>query len=206
LKDNFLDYRLLFLIFSLLYSQKEHNITSLIKIEGIYRTIKSENSSANGIVYKMEKNKKRYIGELVDGKKNGTWTEVYQDQRILVEKYKKGKLDGSASLYYKNGQKEWRYNYTNGTLNGTYSRWFRNGQKAIDGYFENGKPVGIWAWWNKDGKFLKKERYKKKKNGLATGYNQYTDKINIKYYFESKDFINNLFLTWIYNIKLKIFN
>ena len=114
----------------------------------------------------------------MDGKKQGTWKEFHPNKRILVENYNDGKLDGSVSLFYKHGQKEWRYNYTNGVLNGSYSRWYSNGEKATNGYFENGKPVGIWAWWDKNGTLTKKENYPPKTNGITKGHNQYTDKVH----------------------------
>tara|TARA_B100001996_G_C18636563_1_gene583914 strand:+ start:329 stop:874 length:546 start_codon:yes stop_codon:yes gene_type:complete len=172
-------FSVLFLSLTGLYSQKEYNIISLEKIEGIYKIHGKEKLPKHVKVYKIEKNKKRYLGKLLDGKKSGPWIEVYHDLRILVENYRDGKLDGPISLFYKNGQKEWRYNYAKGILNGTYNRWHENGQKAIDGYFEGGQPIGIWAWWDETGKFLKKQKYPQKKYGITKNHNQYTDKIDI---------------------------
>ena len=172
-------FSVLFLSLTGIYSQKEYNIISLEKIEGIYKIHGKEKLPKDVKVYKIEKNKKRYLGKLLDGKKSGPWIEVYHDLRILVENYRDGKLDGPISLFYKNGQKEWRYNYAKGILNGTYNRWHENGQKAIDGYFEGGQPIGIWAWWDETGKFLKKQKYPQKKYGITKNHNQYTDKIDI---------------------------
>ena len=47
---------------------------------------------------------------LINGKKHGTWKEVYPDKRILIENYKNGNLEGPVSLFYKNRQKEWKFN------------------------------------------------------------------------------------------------
>ena len=107
-------------------------------------------------VYELNNYEKRFLGNLVDGKKHGTWKEFHPNKRVLVENYKNGNLDGAVSLFYTNGQKEWRYNYSNGILNGSYSRWYSNGIKATNGYFENGEPVGLWAWWDKNGVITKK--------------------------------------------------
>ena len=82
-------------------------------------------------------------------------------------------------LFYKNGQKEWRYNYSNGILNGSYSRWYSNGIKASNGYFENGEPVGLWAWWDKNGVITKKQDFPPKTIGITRGHNQYTDKLDL---------------------------
>ena len=101
------------------------------------------------------------------------------DKVYFVENYKNGNLDGAVSLFYTNGQKEWRYNYSNGILNGSYSRWYSNGIKATNGYFENGEPVGLWAWWDKNGVITKKQDYPPKKIGVTRGHNQYTDKSDL---------------------------
>ena len=172
-------YSLFFLSTTALYTQEEYNIKSLIKVDGSYKDIEGEKLPHLVHVFKLEHNKKKFLGKLVNGKKHGTWKEVYSDMRTLVENYKNGNLEGSVSLFYKNGQKEWRYNYANGILNGTYTRWYKNGQKAISGYFESGEPVDIWAWWDQTGKILKKQKYPPKANGITKGHKQYTDKIDI---------------------------
>ena len=179
MKERLSSYNLFFLCITILYSQEEYNINSLIKVDGFYKKIDHEKLPDHVSVYKLENNNKRFLGKLVNGKKQGTWTEIYPDMRILVENYKNGNLDGSVSLFYKTGQKEWRYNYTKGILNGTYTRWYPNGKKAVNGYFENGDPIGIWAWWDQTGKFSKKEKYPQKKYGIIKYHNQYTDKIDI---------------------------
>ena len=172
-------YNFIFFGLATIYSQTEYNITSLIKADGLYQEIGNKKLPHLVSVYKLDNYKKTTLGNLINGKKHGTWKEVYPDKRILVENYKNGNLEGPVSLFYKNRQKEWRYNYTKGILNGTYSRWYANGQKAVNGYFENGEPVGVWAWWDQTGKFLRKEKYSPKKNGITNHHNQYTKKIDI---------------------------
>lgn len=172
-------YNFIFFGLATIYSQTEYNITSLIKADGLYQEIGNKKLPHLVSVYKLYNYKKITLGNLINGKKDGTWKEVYPDKRILVENYKNGNLEGPVSLFYKNRQKEWRYNYTKGILNGTYSRWYANGQKAVNGYFENGEPVGVWAWWDQTGKFLKKEKYSPRKNGIKNHHNQYTEKIDI---------------------------
>ena len=172
-------YNFIFFGLATIYSQTEYNITSLIKADGLYQEIGNKKLPHLVSVYKLDNYKKITLGNLINGKKHGTWKEMYPDKRILVENYKNGNLEGPVSLFYKNRQKEWRYNYTKGILNGTYSRWYANGQKAVNGYFENGEPVGLWAWWDQTGKFLKKEKYSPRKNGIKNHHNQYTEKIDI---------------------------
>ena len=91
------------------------------------------------------------MGIMKNGKKDGVWVEWHNYGRRLQETYKDGVLDGFVSIFYKNGQKEWRHTYNNGVLEGNYTRWHRNGKRAIDGFFEDGIPVGVWAWRDEEG-------------------------------------------------------
>ena len=45
------------------------------------------------------------MGVLKKGRKHGRWIEWHPDERRLEENYKNGILDGSVSLFFKNGQK-----------------------------------------------------------------------------------------------------
>ncbi len=170
--------KILFFTFVSLYSQPEYNIKSIVQINEVFLE-KGGTQPLEGNVFKIIEDKKIYLGKLKKGKKHGRWIEWHPDHRRLEENYKNGLLDGSVSLFFKNGQKEWRHNYTKGVLNGNYTRWYNNGQKSSDGYFENGYKTGIWFWWNEDGEIVKKQKFKNKKNGLISGHNQYIDKIDL---------------------------
>ena len=169
----------LFLSFSVLFCQKEININSLVKKSDTF-IIKGEELPANGIVFQLKNGKREIMGNLKNGKKNGIWIEWHNYGRRLQETYKNGVLDGFVSIYYMNGQKEWRHTYNNGVLEGNYTRWHKNGKRAIDGFFENGIPVGIWAWRDKDGNILKRETFKRKEKGIIKGMKEYTDVHTIK--------------------------
>ena len=176
---NYLRYLIYLFLITPNFCQENYNINSLIKNNGIFTEI-GKNTPVEGKVYKMIKDEKNHMGYLKEGKKHGRWIEWHPNKRRLEENYKNGVLDGSVSLFFKNGQKEWRYYYTKGTLNGNYTRWYKTGQKAIDGYFESGEETGTWFWWDKTGKIIKTQKFKNKNSGLITGHNQYIDKIDIK--------------------------
>jgi len=165
----------LLLSFSILFCQKEININSLVRINGTY-SIKGENHPATGVAFDLKDGKKIMMGNLKNGKKDGVWVELHDFNRRLQETYKDGVLDGFVSIFYENGQKEWRHTYNNGILEGNYTRWHNNGKRAIDGFFENGIPVGVWAWRDENGNIIKKETFKKKKKGILNGLKEYTDK------------------------------
>jgi len=157
-----------------LSGQREINIKSLVNIDKTYR-IKGQQKPADGIVFDFKKEKKVKIGRLKNGKKVGVWIEWHPNERRLQETYKNGLLDGHVSLFYKNGQKEWRHTYNNGILEGNYTRWHQNGQRTTDGFFENGVPVGIWTWRDKEGNIIKKETFKKRAKGFLSGFTEYID-------------------------------
>ena len=166
---------ILLLIISNIFPQEEFNIRSLINVNGTYNKMDSK-QPAVGLVYKMVNNKKVNMGLLVNGKKHGHWIEMHPDHRRLEETYKHGLLDGAVSLYYKDGQREWRYTYNHGILDGPYTKWYKNGQRSVEGAFENGDAIGLWAWWDKQGKITKKEIFKKGTRGYLTGYKEYISK------------------------------
>ena len=100
------------ILLSIGVSQKEYDIINLINEGGVYKQ-KSNHDILNGIIYKILDDKKVVLGDLINGKKDGLWTEWYPDKRKLEETYKDGILDGSVSLFYKTGQREWRHTYNN---------------------------------------------------------------------------------------------
>ena len=173
-------YPLIFIIFSISCINAENtiHINSIKKKDGIY-ILKEDGNIANGLVYNTSNNNQVNMGILSSGVKHGLWTEWYPTGRRLQETYKNGLLDGSVSLFYNNGQKEWRYTYNNGVLEGRYTKWFENGKTEVEGFFEFGEPVGIWCWRNKDGAIIKKETFKKKKKGVFKGYKEYIIKESI---------------------------
>ena len=158
-----------------LFTQNSINIDSLIIDNGIY---KNNNLPFYGMVFNLNKNKKFNMGKLINGKKNDLWIEWHPHEKRLQETYKNGLLDGSVSLFLKNGQKEWRYTYSLGILDGLYTKWHQNGQKAVEGFFENGNAVGNWWWWDRNGKMIKKEQHKKRTKGIPIQYKQYIYKEN----------------------------
>jgi antitoxin component YwqK of YwqJK toxin-antitoxin module len=160
------------LFISIGFSQKEYDIKNLIKQEYLYIGNFNDNS-LNGIVYKILGDQKVILGKLKNGKKDGLWIEWYPDRRKLEETYNEGLLDGFMSLFYNNGQKEWRHTYNNGMLEGLWTYWYKNGQKSKEGNFEGGDSTGIWIWWDKNGQIKKEKKFKNRKKGIWSDYNEY---------------------------------
>jgi antitoxin component YwqK of YwqJK toxin-antitoxin module len=101
----------------------------------------------------------------------------YSHNRKLLETYSNKVLDGPVSLFYKNGQPEWRNTYYRGLLHGLSTKWDISGQKTREGYFNNGDSSGVWFWWNINGELIGKKSFNNtllKNNGL----NNYQMKLN----------------------------
>ena len=153
-------------------AQYFYEFNQLEKHNGIYRK-KNENKPANGIVYAYVNGEEVKMGKVIYGKKHGRWIEWHPNERKLDENYKHGLLDGTSTLFYKNGQREWRYTFNKNILDGIYTKWYRNGKRAVEGVFENGHPSGVWVWRNKLGEITKKKKYPSKKKNVSGKYKQY---------------------------------
>jgi len=50
-------------------------------------------------------------------------------------------LEGLATLWYQNGQKESEGNYRNGKPEGIHTSWYENGQKSGEAIWKDGLPI-----------------------------------------------------------------
>ena len=59
--------------------------------------------------------KKEFEGSYKDGKKDGLWTDYYENgQKSSELTYKNDKKDGKWTYWYEDGQKKWEGTYKNG--------------------------------------------------------------------------------------------
>jgi antitoxin component YwqK of YwqJK toxin-antitoxin module len=117
--------------------------------------------------------------------KDSVWT-YYDDSGILLsrEKYKMGKKEGSAYVYFPDGgiSEERNYkddlqegvfkqyfdakriralgNYVKGQFEGRVSYYYPNGIEVAAGYYQNGQKNGPWIYRDEKGKIKDKELYK----------------------------------------------
>jgi len=100
-------------------------------------------------------------------------TSVYPHNRKLSETFFNGSLDGFVTLFYNNGQPEWRHVYYKGNLHGISTKWNFSGKRIIEGHYENGDSVGIWRWWDENGNIKNKKKFKNRlenKNKFSRQY------------------------------------
>jgi antitoxin component YwqK of YwqJK toxin-antitoxin module len=101
-----------------------------------------------------------YQGYLENGKKQGPWSDFWDEGRIAnTRTYKDGILVGHT-IYQKNGTVEVRKNYRLGPsgveLDGPYEDYHQNGQLWEKGTYIDGKKDGPWVAYNEDGTVMKR--------------------------------------------------
>ena len=100
------------LILSVGFCQEEYNHNDLIEMDNGLWTEKFSDEPISGKVYGYfgeESNpKKVYIGNLLNGKKEGRWKWSYHStgKKNFDKNYKDGNEHGLSNIWYENGQKE----------------------------------------------------------------------------------------------------
>ena len=118
---------IIFFFFSLSIAQESYYLNQIQNIKDIYYNI-LDNSIVNGKIY-SKNNNKTYLGDIIEGKKNGKWIELYS-----------------------NGNKKNEFFYKNGLLNGPYTLWYENNIKGEYGFYKNNKKDRLLIKWDQKGK------------------------------------------------------
>jgi antitoxin component YwqK of YwqJK toxin-antitoxin module len=98
------------------------------------------------VVMYYENGQKENEGIFKNGKREGFWTEWYENgQQKIVTNYKtrkNGKEDGHWTGWYENGQKMEEGNFKNGKREGFWTYWDENGQKKLEKHYKDGEEEG----------------------------------------------------------------
>ncbi len=144
------------LFLSIGFSQQEYNSNDLVEMDNGLWTEKFSDEPISGKVYgyfgEVQPLKKVYVGNLLNGKKDGLYTWWYDNGQKLGEGlYKDGKPDGLQTQWNRNGQKVQEWNYKDGKEDGLRTEWNDNGQKIEEVTYKNDKRNGLWTEWNDNG-------------------------------------------------------
>ena len=153
------------IIISLLFlsvglSQREYNFNDLIEMDNGLWTEKFSDEPITGKVFgyfgEDGNLKKVYMGNMVNGKKEGKWVRYYHStgKKIYEEYYKDGKKDGLKTEWYENGEMGFKGTYKDGERDGIQTVWYENGQKEYEETFKDGESISNKTWY-KDGSFRK---------------------------------------------------
>jgi len=111
-----------------------------------------------------EENDGKYVGEIENGKPNGTGTITFPDGTMYVGKWKDGKRHGKGTENFPDGGK-YVGEYKDGERNGQGTETFSNGEKYI-GEFKDGKFHGQGTKTWSDGMYVGKYRDGKLSTGI----------------------------------------
>ncbi len=144
-------YLFIVLLVGVCFGQKFQNAYDLKDIVEQDATFykKFSDEKVNGKVFRMFETKKIFLGQMVDGKKDGEWVEWY-DSGLKKSKFKfsKGIRDGKQIGWYENGKKRAEVNIKMGKV-GNNTFWWQNGNlqsevKTVD-------KITTFKTWNEDG-------------------------------------------------------
>jgi antitoxin component YwqK of YwqJK toxin-antitoxin module len=133
-------------------------------------------------IFYDQKSNKVSEGKSVNKQNEGVWKYYHFESKALmsVENYKKGKLEGTRTVYYADSKPAEEAQYANGLKKGTYKKWANNGvvlEEAIydkdqyegqaiyrdplgnivaKGLYKKGKKVGMWQFYE-GGKLVSEE-------------------------------------------------
>lgn len=145
------------------------------------REFNKKDNSCYTIFYNQNKNKVSE-GKVVNKIYEGEWLYYHEDLPSIMarEFYKKGKLNGKRTVYFKNNKVAEEVNYVNGLKEGAYMHYAENGilleesnyvkgefhgdaifrdpegNVVAKGKFKNGKKVGMWQFYEQ-GKLVSEE-------------------------------------------------
>jgi antitoxin component YwqK of YwqJK toxin-antitoxin module len=92
-----------------------------------------------------------YSGKFIDYFINGK----IQGEGFLHD----GLVNGTRTVYFKNGQKSYFRNYINGVTNGYSEEYFIDGKLKQKGSFKNGKDEGVWIDYYSTGKIKRQTNF-----------------------------------------------
>jgi len=114
------------LFLSVVFCQKEYNITHITEQNGVYT--------------------KKFSDEIV----NGRVFQMYGDMKVSLGKMKNGKKDGKWTLWHDNGQKKYEGTYKYGEKDGKWTWWYENSQfrtqKSNEWNYKDGKLISSKSW------------------------------------------------------------
>ena len=100
---------------------------------------------------------------------------VYNDSKSTKEifSFRKGRLNGDAVYYYKNGKLKWKGEYKEGNIAGKWEFWNENGMKIYEVHYDNDTLDGNFISWYSSGKVKEQGSYKlNKKSGKWITYDE----------------------------------
>lgn len=124
-------------------------------------------------IFYDQKSNKVSEGKSVNKQNEGVWKYYHFESKALmsVENYKKGKLEGTRTVYYADSKPAEEAQYANGLKQGTYKKWANNGVVLEEATYDKDQYEGQAIYRDPLGNVVAKGLYKKgKKVGMWQFY------------------------------------
>lgn len=114
----------------------------------------------------------REVGAYDQGKRNGVFTEYYQDGKTVskITPMKKGKIEGCVKTYFRDGRLDLEKEYRQSVENGFEKRYdSQNGTQILEIRWVNGKKDGVEWKLTKQGDGIESKVTRTYRMGMAHG-------------------------------------
>ena len=181
---------------------QEYSLNDIFEMDNGLFTEKFSDEPITGKVYNYF-GKKVYIGNLLNGQKEGKWVWYWENGKKKQHyNFKNGNFHGQVSNWYENGQKENELHYKNGLLEGSVIFWHKNGNKKAEGVWKNNLKNGLITEWYDNGNKQFEANYKNgKKLDVIGNWDENGSPIVINSPLKDKKILKkNVFSSKEYNI------
>ena len=171
------------------YKKNEYHINQVEFIGNFVTEKFTEDKLITGTVIQVYDNLKIPVGKVINGRVQGSWTEWYSNGNKKFECYydDKSKRDGTWTYWFENGKVGMEENYKDGKKDGVWKKYYQSGNINEISTFSNDLKNGVVDLWRDDGSKRGTDNYSKgKKNGLSTRWYGDGEKMNEYVYNDGK--------------------
>ena len=125
-----------------------------------------KNDPLNGYLVEQSSDGKNILYQVpvIDGLEEGwAWVRYNSLEKLMIRYYRKGKVEGSFTKWWPNGNERYRFNYKHDKLDGKQMVFYPNGQKHQESNYADGNEEGIQRVWDEKGHLISNYTIKNKK-------------------------------------------
>lgn len=137
--------------------------TALKKINGQWNY---KNELLNGYIIEKSSDGKNilYQAPVIDGLEEGwAWGRYNSLEKLMMRYYSIGKVEGSFTQWWPNGNKRYSFNYKHDQMDGRQLVYYPKGQLHQESNYAEGNEEGIQRVWDENGKLISNYTIKNKK-------------------------------------------
>ena len=105
-----------------------------------------------------------YQVPVIDGLEEGwAWGRYNSLEKLLIRYYRKGKIEGTFTQWWPNGNRRYLFNYQHDKLDGRQLVFYPNGKQHQESNYTEGNEEGIQRVWDETGHLISNYTIKNKK-------------------------------------------